>query len=171
MYSFVLFALLAADPLTLAQIEAEALANNAEIQSVAQQTRIAESRLGTALALDDPQFAYRAWGTPLLQPWNLNQTQHMFMFMQNVPGKGKRELRYLIASDDAEIQRFLVEAKKREVVAMVRRAFYQLLRTYDNNESYRRMDEWLDGRRDVDLDGDRRARRGPPGRSDYAAAQ
>jgi cobalt-zinc-cadmium efflux system outer membrane protein len=131
MYSFILFALLAADPMTLAQIQAEALANNAEIKSADQQSRIAESRLGTALALDDPQFGYRAWSTPLLQPWNLNQTQHMFMFTQNVPGKGKRELKYLIASDDAQIQTFLVEAKKREVVAMVRQSFYRLLRTYD----------------------------------------
>jgi cobalt-zinc-cadmium efflux system outer membrane protein len=131
MYSFVLLVLFAADPMTLPQIEAEALANNAEIKAGAQQNRIAETRLGTALALDDPQFGYRAWSTPLLQPWNLNQTQHMFMFTQNVPGKGKRELRYLIASGDAEIQTFLVEAKKREVVAMVRQAFYRLLRTYD----------------------------------------
>ena len=40
-----------------------------------------------------------------------------------------------------------------------------------NDESYRRMDEWLDGRRDVDLDSDRRPRGGPPGRSDYPAVQ
>jgi cobalt-zinc-cadmium efflux system outer membrane protein len=131
MYSFILFALLAADPMTLAQMQAEALANNPEVRSANQQTKIAESRLGSAIALDDPQFGYRAWGTPLLQPWNLNMTQHMFMFTQNIPAKGKRELRYLIASDDAEIQSVLVETKKREVTAMVRQAFYKLLRTYD----------------------------------------
>ena len=81
--------------------------------------------------MDDPQFGYRAWSTPILQPWNLNQTQHMFMFTQNVPAKGKRELKYLIASDDADIQALLVEAKKREVLGMVRQAFYRLLRSYD----------------------------------------
>src|SRR2546423_1416036 len=99
MYSFVLLAMLAAGPMTLSQIEAEVLAHNPDIQSAIQQTRIAESRLGSAAGLDDPQFGYRAWNTPILQPWNLNQTQHMFMFSQNVPGAGKRELRYLIASD------------------------------------------------------------------------
>jgi cobalt-zinc-cadmium efflux system outer membrane protein len=131
MYSVVLLALLATSPMTLAQIEAEALANNPEIQSVARQTRVAESRLGTAASLDDPQFGYRAWSTPILQPWNLNQTQHMFMFTQNLPAKGKRELRYVVASDDVEIQSLLVEAKKREVLGMVHQAFYRLLRTYD----------------------------------------
>src|SRR5262245_38868159 len=133
MYSFALLALLAASPMTLAQIESEALTNNAGIQSALHQIGIAEARLGAAAATDDPQFGYRAWGAPLLQPWNLNQTQHMFMLTQNVPGRGKRELKYLIASDDAEIQSLMVEAKKREVVAMVHQAFYRLLRSYDQN--------------------------------------
>src|SRR5688572_4071172 len=119
MHSLVLIALMAwvqAAPLTLSEVDAEALANNLEIQSLEQQARLAESRLGSAAAVDDPQFGYRAWGTPILQPWNLNQTQHMFMFTQNVPARGKRELRYLVAADDAEIQILLVEAKKREVI-------------------------------------------------------
>jgi cobalt-zinc-cadmium efflux system outer membrane protein len=131
MYSIVLLAVLAADPMTLAQIEAEAIANNPEIASSVQQTRIAQSRLASALSLDDPQFGYRAWGMPFSQPWNLNQTQHMFMLSQNVPGKGKRELKYLIASDDADIQIFLAEAKKLEILAMARQAFYRLLRSRD----------------------------------------
>ena len=134
MHSFVLIALLAwaqGSAMTLAEVEAEAVANNPEIRSLEQQVRVAESRLGSAAAVDDPQFGYRAWSTPILQPWNLNQTQHMFMFTQNVPAKGKRELKYLIASDDAEIQALLVEAKKREVIGMVRQAFYRLLRSYD----------------------------------------
>jgi outer membrane protein, heavy metal efflux system len=131
MYSFVLLAVLAAGPMTLAQIEAEAITNNPEIASAVQQTRIAQSRLASALSLDDPQLGYRAWGMPLQQPWNLNQTQHMFMISQNVPGKGKRELKYLIAADDADIQIFLAEARKREIISMVRQAFYRLLRSHD----------------------------------------
>src|SRR5262245_43376403 len=134
MHSFVLIAALAwtqNGAMTLAEVDAEALANNPEIRSLEQQTRLAESRLGSAAAVDDPQFGYRAWGTPILQPWNMNQTQHMFMFTQNVPGRGKREFRYLVAADDAEIQTLLVEAKKREITGMVHQAFYRLLQTYD----------------------------------------
>src|SRR5262245_13060360 len=131
MYSIVLLALLAGSPMTLPEVEAEALANNPEIQSATYQSRLAESRLGTAAALDDPQFGYRAWSTPLLQPWNLNQTQHMFMLTQNIPGKGKREMKYLVASDDIDVQRLVVESRKHEVVAMARQAFYRLLRSYD----------------------------------------
>ena len=134
MHSLVLIALMAwvqADAKTLSEVDAEALANNPEIRSLEQQARLAESRLGSAAAVDDPQLGYRAWGTPILQPWNMNMTQHMFMFTQNVPGSGKRALRYLVAADDAEIQTLLVDAKKREVVGRVHQAFYRLLRSYD----------------------------------------
>jgi len=131
MYSIVLLALFAGSPMTLPEIEAEALANNPDIQAATYQSRLAESRLGTAAAVDDPQFGYRAWSTPLLQPWNLNQTQHMFMLTQNIPGKGKRELKYLVASDDIDVQRLAAESRKREVLAMVRQSFYRLLRSYD----------------------------------------
>src|SRR5262245_15042815 len=117
--------------MTLAQVQAEALTNNPEIRQLEQQARLAKTRVGTATAIDDPQFGYRAWGTPISQPWNVNQAQHMFMLTQNLPASGKRELKYLIASDDAEIQARLIEAKKREVIGKAQRAFYQLLRTYD----------------------------------------
>jgi outer membrane protein TolC len=134
MHSLVLIAVLAwaqADAMTLANVDAEALVNNPEIRSLQQQARVADSRLGSAAAIDDPQFGYRAWEVPILQPWNVNMTQHMFMFTQNVPGNGKRALRYLVAADDVEIQTLLVEAKKREVVGRVHQSFYRLLRTYD----------------------------------------
>ncbi|HLQ78401.1 MAG TPA: TolC family protein [Terriglobia bacterium] len=131
MYSYVLFALLAANPITLAQIDSEVLAHNPDIESVRSQKRIAEAHLGNAMTSDDPQFSYRAWGTPLLQPWNLNQTQHMFMFTESVPSRSKRELQFLIASDETEIQAMAVEAKKREVIALAHQAFNQLLRSYD----------------------------------------
>jgi outer membrane protein TolC len=134
MHSLVFIGLIAwaqAGAMTLADVDAEALANNPEIRSLQQQARVAESKLGSAAGVDDPQFGYRAWGTPILQPWNMNQTQHMFMFTQNVPAKGKRELKYLIASDDVEIQALLLEARKREVLGQVHQAFYRLLRSYD----------------------------------------
>jgi len=134
MHSLFLIALLTwaqGGAMTIADVEAEALANNPEIRGLQQQVRVAESRISPALAVDDPQFGYRAWSTPLLQPWNLNQMQHMFMLTQNVPARGTRELKFQIASDDADIQALLVEAKKREVLGMTRQAFYRLLRSYD----------------------------------------
>lgn len=42
---------------------------------------------------------------------------------------------------------------------------------YCDDESYRRMDEWLDGRRDVDLAGDRHSGGGPARRRDQQPDQ
>ncbi|MBZ5654235.1 MAG: TolC family protein [Acidobacteriia bacterium] len=121
----------AAVPLTLAELEAAALANNAEIRASARQVAIAEARKGSAGALEDPSFMYRGWGTPLAKPWDLNQTQHMFMFSQNLLGGGKRQLRASLADSAVEATKAQVEAKKRDVLAQVRRSFYELLRNQD----------------------------------------
>ena len=74
---------------------------------------------------------YRGWGTPLAKPWDLNQTQHMFMFSQNLPGGGKRQLRARLADDDVDIVKAELETRKRDVLAQVRRSFYELLRNQD----------------------------------------
>jgi len=118
-------------PLTLAELEAAALADNAEIRAAARQVAVAAARRGSAGALDDPSFMYRGWGTPLSNRWDLNQTQHMFMFSQNLSGGGKRQLRTQLADSDIEVTKAELEAKKREVVAQVRRSFYELLRNQD----------------------------------------
>ena len=131
MFFHLLFALLVANPMTWDQINSEVLEHNPEIRSATSQERIAEAHLGNAMKWDDPQFSYRGWGAPLLQPWNINQTQHMFMFTENITSRSKRELQYLIASDDAEIQRMAIESRKREVMSLAHQAFNQLLRSYD----------------------------------------
>jgi outer membrane protein, heavy metal efflux system len=118
-------------PLTLAELEAAALANNAEIRASARQVAVVETRRGSAGALGDPSFMYRGWGTPLAKPWDLNQTQHMFMFSQNLPGGGKRELQARLADGDVEVSKAQLETKKRDVLAQVRRSFYELLRNQD----------------------------------------
>jgi len=118
-------------PLTLSELEAAALANNAEIRATARQVAVAEARRGSAGALEDPSFMYRGWGTPLAKPWDLNQTQHMFMFSQNLPGGGKRELRARLADGDVDVTKAQLETKKRDVLAQVRRSFYELLRNQD----------------------------------------
>ena len=118
-------------PLALAELEATALADNAELHAAARQVAVAEAGRGSAGALDDPSFMYRGWGTPLAKPWDLNQTQHMFMLSQELPGGGKRQLRARLADDDVEIAKAELETKKRDVLTQVRRLFYELLRNQD----------------------------------------
>lgn len=125
-------------PLTLPELESAALANNPEIRAAMRRITVADAGRGSAGSLDDPSFMYRGWGTPLTRPWDLNQTQHMFMYSQSLPGGGKRHLRTQVADADIDIAKAEVEAKKRDVLVQVRRAFYALLQ---NQEGLRFHDE------------------------------
>src|SRR5580765_5814406 len=89
--------------ITLAEIETIALENNREIHAMKERVKLARAGITPATAIDDASFSYRAWGTPLLQPWNLNQTQHMFMFSQTIPAGAKRELRFESATQAVDV--------------------------------------------------------------------
>jgi hypothetical protein len=57
-------------PLSLAELEAAALANNPEIRVAMYRGAIAERRVRSAGSLSDPEFMYRGWGTPIAKPWD-----------------------------------------------------------------------------------------------------
>lgn len=118
-------------PLSLAELESAALSHNPQIVAMMRRVAVVEARRGSAGSLDDPSFMYRGWGTPLSRPWDLNQTQHMFMYTQELPGAGKRRLQSEIAKTDIDIARAELEAKKREVLSEVRKIFYELLQSQE----------------------------------------
>jgi outer membrane protein, heavy metal efflux system len=117
--------------MTLPAIEAVALESNRQIRVMKERLESAKAGVLPATATEDPSFMYRAWGTPMSSPWNLNRTQHMFMFSQTLPAAGKRELRYSIASQAVDIAEAELEAMKLDVAARVRATFYELLRNRD----------------------------------------
>jgi cobalt-zinc-cadmium efflux system outer membrane protein len=127
-------------PMTLEDIETAATANNPEVRVMEQRVVLAKAAVIPAAGFDDPQFMYWAWGTPLLQPWNVNQTQHMFMFSQTIPGSGKRELRYEAASQGVDVAEAELDSRKLDIASRVRAAFYDLLR---NNDELRLHDQQI----------------------------
>jgi outer membrane protein, heavy metal efflux system len=118
-------------PKSLAEFESEALVSNPQIRLMLRRIAVAESESKIAGSREDPAFMYRGWGTPLQRPWDLNQTQHMFMYSQALPAPGKRALRAEVAGGATEVAKAQLEAKKREIAAEVRKAFYDLLRNQD----------------------------------------
>jgi cobalt-zinc-cadmium efflux system outer membrane protein len=127
-------------PTPLAEIEAATLENNPEIRVMRERITLAKAGVTPSTAFDDPSFMYRAWGTPLLQPWSVNRTQHMFMFSQTIPGSGKRELRYEVASQAVDVVEAELESKNLDISGRVRAAFYDLLR---NNDELRLHEEQI----------------------------
>ena len=118
-------------PITLDQAEQIALEANPEIRLAARKVGVAEAHVSGAGALDDPSVMFRSWQVPLSQPWNYNAAMTMFMVGQSFPGPGKRALHSQIAGDAVSIAHAELEAKKHEVAASVRKAFYDLLRSHD----------------------------------------
>lgn len=118
-------------PLTLVELEGIAIQANPEIKLAVRKVVTAETRVSVAGALDDPSLMYRGWQVPLSQPWNYNAAMNMFMIGRSFPGPGKRGLRSQIAADAVSIAKADLEAKRREVSAAVRKAFYDLLRNTD----------------------------------------
>jgi outer membrane protein, heavy metal efflux system len=121
----------AVPPKSLAEFESEALVSSPEIRLMLRRIAVAESKPKIAGSREDPAFMYRGWGTPLQRPWDLNQTQHMFMYNQALPGPGKRALRAQVAEGEIEVAKAQLEANKRDVAAQVRKAFYDLRRNQD----------------------------------------
>jgi outer membrane protein TolC len=125
-------------PIMLDEAEQIALQANPEIRVAARKVVTTEAHISGAGALDDPSVMYRSWQVPLKQPWNYNAAMNMFMVGQTFPGPGKRALRSQIAGDAVTVAKSDLEAKKREISAEVRKAFYDLLR---NNDELRVHDE------------------------------
>jgi len=125
-------------PTTLDQAEQIALQANPEIRVAARKVAATEAHISGAGSLDDPSVMYRSWQVPLKQPWNYNAAMNMFMIGQTFSGPGKRALRSKIAGDAVTIAEADLEAKKREISAQVRKAYYDLLR---NNDELRVHDE------------------------------
>ena len=120
-----------ATPITLEEAERVALQANPEIRVTAMKIVMAEAHVSGAGALDDPSLMYRGWQVPLTKPWDYNVAMNMFMVSQSFPGPGKRALRSRVATDAISVAKAELEAKKREISAAVRKAFYDLLRTAD----------------------------------------
>ena len=120
-----------ATAITLDEAERIALQANPEIRVTARKVAMAEAHVSGAGALDDPSVMYRGWQVPLTKPWDYNAAMNMFMIGQSFPGPGKRALRSQVATDAISVAKAELEAKKREISAAVRKAFYDLLRTAD----------------------------------------
>jgi outer membrane protein TolC len=120
-----------ADALTIDEIERIALAANPDIEIAARRIAIAEAHVPAAGSLDDPMVMFRAWGVPLSQPWNYNQSQNMLSISQAVPGRGKLALRSSVAESSVTESRAVLDRIRLEVRVRARKAFDDLLRAQD----------------------------------------
>ena len=113
-------------PLTVDDAVAEAIVKNPDLLAVAHQQDVARARPAQERSLPPPMVETQIWQWPInsLNPANTN----MFMFMatQELPGRGKRDLRAALAQQDVELAKGDLTLRTRDAVRLVREAYTML---------------------------------------------
>jgi outer membrane protein TolC len=105
----------------------EALKANPEIVAARKAVEAAQARIIPARSLDDPELNLESWAIPINQPTNLNQANmHMVNLRQRFLFPGKLRLRGEVASQEEAMAVARYQAKEREVIAAVKKGYYEL---------------------------------------------
>jgi outer membrane protein TolC len=113
-------------PLSLKAALDEALAKNPEILALRAQLPVVRERPAQERALNPPMVEGTIWQWPIntLNPANTNM--YMFMVGQELPGRGKRDLRAAIAEKDVALAESDVAIRARQVVNELKQAYASL---------------------------------------------
>ncbi|MGH7411085.1 MAG: TolC family protein, partial [Candidatus Methylomirabilis sp.] len=112
---------------TLSDLITEALKVNPEIVAARKAVEAAQARIVQARSLDDPELNIESWAIPINQPTNFNQANmHMVNLRQRFPFPGKLRLRGEVASQEEAMAAARYRAKEREVIAAVKKGYYDL---------------------------------------------
>lgn len=113
-------------PVTLQDLLTEAAEKNPELVALRQQIEVARQRPTQARALNPPMAEAQVWQWPLnsLNPANTNM--YMLMVSQDLPGRGKRELRAAVAEKDIALAANDVTVRARYIVNEIKQAYASL---------------------------------------------
>lgn len=116
-----------AEPLSVQAAIEEALERNPELLAARKAWEAALRRPPQARALDDPELSVQTWGVPLRDPVSLRRANpNILGLRQSLPFPGKRRLKGEIAADEARVTEAQYQAKVRELIAQVKKAYYDL---------------------------------------------
>jgi outer membrane protein TolC len=114
-----------APPLTLGWVLGELKADNPELRALAAERGAAWERVPQAQALEDPSVSVQLWNFPFdRRPGTGSMV--MYQLSQPLPFPGKRALRGEVAAAAARIAGQSVLTRANELVAEVKRLYYQL---------------------------------------------
>ncbi len=113
-------------PLTLRAALDEALATNPDLAALRAQLGVTRERPAQERSLAPPTLETTIWQWPInsLNPANTNM--YMFMATQELPGRGKRDLRAAVAGKDIALAQNDIDARSRRVFDAVKQAYAEL---------------------------------------------
>ena len=111
---------------TLADLLREAAEKNPDLEALRRQIDVMRQRPAQERALAPPMAEAQVWQWPLntLNPANTNM--YMFMVSQDLPGRGKRELRAAAAEKDVALAESDVTIRARQIVNEIKQAYASL---------------------------------------------
>jgi outer membrane protein TolC len=112
--------------LTLDAAIAEAVEHNPDLLALRRMSEVAAYRPAQEHALPAPMLQGQAWQWPIntLNPTNTNM--YMLTVSQDLPGRGKRDLRAAVVEKDAAIARTDVDVRAADVLDEVKRTYLEL---------------------------------------------
>jgi outer membrane protein TolC len=113
-------------PLPLNAAVDEALQKNPTLVALRRQFDAARQRPAQERFLMPPSLEAQIWQWPVTTLNPLNTNMYMFTIRQELPGRGKRELRAAVAEKDVELVSADIALRAREVVKDVMRAYADL---------------------------------------------
>jgi outer membrane protein TolC len=122
-----------AEPLRLADVLELARQANPEIQAVRQRAAALRSVPAQVSAYDDPTLSWEAWDIP--ESVRIDKAENnIFRLSQKVPFPGKRTLAGTVAEREADAGEQDVRAVELDVVAAVKRAYYDVWLAYQKRD-------------------------------------
>jgi outer membrane protein TolC len=128
---------LALPTLRLSDVLEEALRANPGLRAARERASAARAEPARVSAYDDPVVSWEAWNTP--ESFRIDEADNnIFKLSQKIPFPGKRSLAGRMAERDADVASADASASERDLVAMVKRAYYTLWQSHQNLTIYSR---------------------------------
>jgi outer membrane protein TolC len=125
-------------PLTLRAAIDEATAKNPELVALRQEFEAARAAPAQERFLAPPMLEAQIWGWPVTTVNPVRTDMYMLMAEQELPGKGKRAARTLVAEREADMSQQRVAVRANQILAEVRNAYIDLAFIRETFELYSR---------------------------------
>ncbi len=110
-------------PVSLADLLREAIEKNPNLKALRQQVDVARHRPAQERGLSPPVGQAQIWQWPINSINPANTNMYMFMISQELPGRGKRDLRATVSDKDIALAENDVTARTRQILAEIKQAY------------------------------------------------
>ena len=113
-------------PVSLTELLQEAIEKNPDLAALRAQVDVVRQRPAQQRFLDAPMAEAQVWQWPFNSINPADTNMYMFMVTQDLPGRGKRQLRATVAEKDVALAESDIAIRARDVVNQIKQAYASL---------------------------------------------